>query len=96
MSVTEILDVVFTHINLGETTLRECFCEIVTRVWTENEEFRGKYALGDSDWQVDIYRLLIQQNLISGTIDENGDVEVQSYIDVNEVISKLIRKAIYS
>lgn len=58
-------------------TIRDYLTALLTRVWTENEEFSGKYPFGNSDWQYDLYGALADAGLI------NHD-EKDEYVDTAE------------
>ena len=91
---TKILDIEFEHNSIGTTTLRKCFTQILTDVWVECEGFSGKRALGDSDWQNDIYVMLIKNGVIQGTIDEDGCAVIESVWKADNTIVELIKRAL--
>lgn len=47
---------------------------LLTLVWTKREGFSGKRPLGDSGWEYDLYKPLVVAGIVSGTVDEDGDV----------------------
>ena len=54
-------------------TLREYLCMLLTTLWKEKEGFSGKRPFGNSCWEMSIYRLLVDEKVIHGEIDEKDD-----------------------
>ncbi len=75
VSAARILDAPLREDNdAGEATVGEYFLKLLETVWREGENFSSKRPFGNSSWQYDVYRALIDAKLISGTLDEWGDV----------------------
>lgn len=53
-------------------TIREYLLKILLNVWDEGEGFSGKRPFGNSGWEYELYRPLVQYKIIEGTIDEDG------------------------
>ena len=73
----EIADLEFTSTEMDdcEVTIQQWLRELLCRVWIEKDEFSGKSAFGNSGWEYDLYRVLIRENIITGTIDKYGDID---------------------
>lgn len=56
-------------------TVGEYLIALLRKLWTETDQFYGKYGVGDSDWPYDLYRPLVTAGLIKGTFDEDGYAE---------------------
>ncbi|HBN27233.1 MAG TPA: hypothetical protein DD405_07175 [Desulfobacteraceae bacterium] len=63
---------------------------LLKTLWEEGECFSGKRPFGNSGWEYDLYKPLIQAYIISGEIDEDGDIETFDEKEGNRVISELI------
>ena len=70
---------------------------LLETLWRECEEFSGKRPYGNSGWQYDVYKALIQADLVKGSIDKDGyvnDVDnEQADALVIAVIQRLVIKA---
>ena len=44
-------------------------------VWEDGECFDGKRPFGNSDWEYDLYKPLIKEGHVCGTINEEGKIE---------------------
>lgn len=56
----------------------------------EGEGFSGKRPLGNSDWDYQLARALIQHKVILGTLDEFGDLEEFEWADFNKAMDKAV------
>ena len=75
----------------GEITLREYFKKLLTTLWKEKEGFSGKRPFGNSGWQYDVYKALIENDLMPGILDENGYVEDIDIKKADDFIISLIK-----
>lgn len=57
-------------------------------LWEEGEGFSGKRPFGNSGWEYDLYKPLIQGGFIEGELDEDGYV--------NDVDTKAANKLIFN
>jgi len=91
-----ILDLKFYSNDLYRTvTVKEYFYELLKTFWEEKENFSGKRPLGNSDWDGDLIKLLIENELISGTLDQNGYIDDYDYKEADEYIINNIIKPIF-
>lgn len=56
-------------------TVRAYLVKLLHNVWTEEEGFDGKRPFGNSGWQMDIYKPMIEADIVDGIIDHDGYVE---------------------
>ena len=77
----EIADLEFTssEMNDCEVTIRQWLRELLCRVWIEKNEFSGKRAFGNSDWEYELYDVLIQEGVVAGSVDEYGEVTISAH-----------------
>lgn len=59
----------------GDMTLREYLGALLTELWSDREGFGGKRPFGNSGWEYDIYRVLIREGAVAGTLDDDGYIE---------------------
>lgn len=78
-------------------TFRLYFSKLLLQLWREKDNFSGKRPFGNSGWDYDVYSALVLNHLISGKIDEYGDIDFGSVnfkkADkiVNEMIMEMFR-----
>jgi len=63
---------------------------LLKTLWEEGECFSGHRPFDNSGWQYDLYKPLIQAYIISGEIDEDGDIENFDKEEANRVVLELI------
>jgi hypothetical protein len=72
--------------DLGETlTVRGYLVNLLRSLWAEGEGFNSKRPYGNSGWEFDLYRALVDGGAIKGTLDEDGyleDFDRQAGIDM--------------
>ena len=59
----------------GADTVRGYLVELLRIVWDEKEGFSGKRPFGNSSWQYDLYKPMIDAGWITGAFDQYGYVE---------------------
>jgi hypothetical protein len=62
-------------------TIRDYLVELLATLWREGSDFSAKRPLGSSDWQWEIYTVLVKARHVTGTLDEDGyldDVDHQA------------------
>lgn len=59
----------------GDMTIREYLGALLKELWNKGEGFSGKRPFGNSGWEWDIYRVLIRENAVNGTLDEDGCID---------------------
>ncbi len=67
---------------------------ILIAVWEDGENFSGKRPLGHGGWQFDIYKALVKAKLISGTIDEDGDLGQVDQKEGDELVLAVIKRLV--
>ena len=85
----KVLDVKFYCNDLGrELTIREYFRELLSALWREKEMFSAKRPFGNSDWDIGIYRAIVDAGLINCQYGEDGEFDVDVLIlkKMDEVI----------
>lgn len=65
-----------TEMSDSQVTIRQWLGELLSRVWIEKDEFSGKRAFGNSDWEYEIYNVLIQEGVVAGMVGVFGDIEI--------------------
>ncbi len=92
-----ILDLKFYSNDLNkEVTIREFFYELMKALWEEGEQFSGKYPLGNSDWDGDLIICLIENKLISGSLDEDGYLDKWNDNEIKTFVLKNIINPIFN
>lgn len=56
-------------------TVRDYLIELLRVVWREEEGFSGKRPFGNSGWAYEVYGPMVKAGFITGTLDEDGNVE---------------------
>lgn len=56
-------------------SVRDYLKELLFLLWEQKESFNGKRPFGNSGWEHDLERVLIMNDVIWGTLDDNGYVE---------------------
>lgn len=92
IDIKKVLDLQIEDCDIGPCTVRKYLKELLLQLWDKEEGFSGKRPFGNSGWQCDFYKPLIEANLVSGKLDSDGYIEE---ID-KEKVHKLIREAIES
>lgn len=89
-----ILDLRFISDDLGkEVSVREFLCALLQTLWEEKEGFSGKRPFGNSAWDADLAKCLIEHKAVKGTLDSDGYIESCDWDEVDKVvIEKGIRK----
>jgi hypothetical protein len=75
MTSAEILALPMTENDAGAKTIREYLIRLLWEIWTEGEGFSGKHPFGNSGWQYDVYKTLLDAGVIVGKLDEDGYIE---------------------
>lgn len=95
LTYKEMLDYPTFFDDCHATTLREYFHELLSTLWQEGEGFSGKRPFGNSGWEYDIYKALVEMKAIKGKFgydDEGNFSELLSFDqkEANKLIPKLI------
>lgn len=89
MTNDEILNIKLVDCG-GAKTIRQYFAFIASEVLTQVEWFSGKYGIGGSDWQTDIYTALIKAGAIDGEIDDDGFITECDYDEADLILKEAI------
>ncbi len=90
MDYEEILNYEFESPDFEQTvTIKLYLRELLVTLWREREGFSGKRPFGNSGWEYDLYKVLIECGAIEGTL-EDGFVEVVNTNEADQLILKLI------
>ena len=91
MTNKEILNLKFNRGDMPNTkTLGDYLKKLFKTLWQEGECFNSKRPLGNSDWQWEVYYVLIKNKVIDGIIDEYDCVAVANTDQADKVILELI------
>lgn len=74
----------------GSSTVRGYLLALLKRVWVDGEEFSGKRPFGNSGWEYDLFRPLVQAGFVEGTLDEWGGIVDVDYDAGNKLIHQAI------
>lgn len=87
----EILNLKFNRGDMPNTkTLGDYLKKLFKTLWQEGEDFNSKRPLGNSDWQWEVYYVLVKNNVVEGTIDEYDCVDTVDFYQADKVILNLI------
>jgi len=92
-----ILDLEMEQNDAKAETIREYLKKLLIKLWLEEDGFSAKRPFGNSCWKHDIYRTLVLNNVILGTVEEeDGYVEIDIPRDSMKKADKLIEESILS
>ncbi len=79
--MTNILDIKMTSrdVDIEDLTIGQYLTELLCKMWEEGESFNGKRPWGNSGWQFDVYKTLIREGVIAGTLDDEGCIDELHY-----------------
>lgn len=69
-----VLDVPMNDDDSGAATIREYLVALARVMWEHGEGVSGKRPFGNSGWDWDVYTALTKAGLITGQLDEYGNV----------------------
>jgi len=75
-----------------EVTVKEYLKELLLKLWIEGENFNGKRPWGNSSWDWNVYKALIEKGVIEGRLDEDGYIEKLNEDEANKVIVNYIKE----
>jgi len=87
MSLSQIRDIEFYSGELDDShvTIGDFLVELLARLWDEKDEFSGKRPFGNSGWEYDLYTPLVENGIVEGEFDEDGDL-----VDFDQVLADKI------
>lgn len=87
MTGEEILNLPMGENDADAETIRAYLKALLVEVWSHNEGFSGKRPFGNSNWEYELYRALIEGGAsFAGAIDEYGDLEVNDSDELDSLI----------
>lgn len=93
MKEASVLDIKFKSSDLNKTvTLREYCKLLLCTLWEEGEGFSGKRPLGNSGWDFEVFRELVEKGYVKGTLGEDEDLIEVDPNAAAKVITDAIRK----
>lgn len=75
----------------NKITIREYLYSLLYELWKEGECFSGKRPFGNSGWEYDLYKPLVEAKLVKGKLDEFGFIEEVDEKKANKIVFDLIR-----
>lgn len=76
-------------------SIRDYLYKLLDTLWKEEEGFSGKRPFGNSGWMYELYTPLVKNDIIEGTLDENGYIDDLNYKQANGFVSALIAYVFY-
>lgn len=67
-------------------SIGEYLQKLLLRLWRVQEGFDGKRPFGNSGWEHEISDALVRSNVVSGEINEDGDIVDFDYDELTEAI----------
>ena len=74
----------------GATSFKSYFKILLKSLWRQGEGFSGKRPFGNSDWQWNIYKYLVESGAVEGGFDDDGYLDWFKQETADRVIIKLI------
>ena len=71
-------------------TVKDYLEALLRTLWNEQEGFSGKRPFGNSCWEYELYRALVEGGVIEGEISEDGDLEDFNKVDAWDFVDDLI------
>ena len=84
-----ILDLPMDRNDAGAATVREYLVKLALQVWIEEEGFSSKRPFGNSGWQSEVYRAMIDGGAIEGDSDKWPKDERAAHAMVQKAILSL-------
>lgn len=67
-----VLDLPMQPNDADAATVRDYLKTLLAKLWEEEESFSGKRPLGNSGWQYDLYKPLVQAGLVAAVDDRDA------------------------
>jgi hypothetical protein len=84
------LSVYFNDEENEEVTIRDYLYKIMHSLWRNPEAFKSVAPFGVYDWQHDFYITLIDNGVVNGALEENGDVLDIDFDEVDTLMFNII------
>lgn len=92
MDIEKVKQIEFYSDDLRERlTIGEYLKRLLLKLWEEDEMFSGKRPFGNSGWQFDIYKTLVEHGFVFGEIDNHGNVDEVDILIADGIIQAVIR-----
>ncbi len=91
-TVQRLLDLPLGENDSGEPTVHGYLVQLLLKLWSETGNFTGSAPFGNSDWQYEVYKPMVEHGIITGSFDEFGYVITCD----TERADELIKAAIWS
>ena len=88
------LDIRFDSDAGDNLTIRDYLRVLLTTLWEEKESFSGKRPLGNSGWEHELHKPLVEAGLIKGRMFD-GWPDGVDYDEADVYVTKLIMAAFY-
>lgn len=76
MKTKDILNLKINNYDFYEAlTIKGYLEKLLTTLWCEGESFSGKRPFGNSGWEYDLYKPLIEAGIVRGKFDIDGYIE---------------------
>ena len=76
-------------------TIREYLHELLSNLIDQREDFNSKRPYGNSDWIFDIYKQLIKNGFIPGTLDEDGYIQEINEFEARVYVLQLVTQIFF-
>lgn len=71
-------------------TIREYLIALLSELWILKEAFGGKRPFGNSGWDGELAVALVRAGLVTGVVDEDGDLDSADWDSVESSIAHAI------
>jgi hypothetical protein len=87
----DILNIKMQENDADAETIGQYLKALLAKVWDEGEGFSGKRSFGNSGWEFEIYYPLVREGLVTGMINEDGELESLVSGEADKIISQAIK-----
>jgi hypothetical protein len=86
MTGEEILNLPMGENDAGAETIRDYLKRLIVEVWEHNEGFSGKRPFGNSGWEYELYRALIEGGASFAGKIVDGELEIDDSDELDVLI----------
>lgn len=90
MTYDEILELRFDSDAGQDMSIREYLHELLWQLWNKGEAFSSKRPFGNSGWEHDLYKPLIEAGIVDGSFDDDGYINEVNTDEANATVFRLI------